>query len=156
MSLALIPSFCLVGYSIQGHWANREVSRVTSSKINHVGFRIRVCDKEYETYVLIQDTDTLVPARQIERLFSKPKIQTPWMQSSEQNWVDKIANITEEYGKVRIVYPYFYHYVGKHLGLPVPKTCTDIVWRCCQAVGVEVKERFYPNRLIKEFYQCML
>ncbi|MBT61131.1 MAG: hypothetical protein CMA63_06250 [Euryarchaeota archaeon] len=154
--MSLIPSFCLVGYAIQGHWVNQEISRVTAAKINHVAFRIRVCNKEYETYVLIKNTDTLVPAKYIERLFSKPTIQTPWMSCSNESWFEKVIDTTENYGKASIIHSYFYHYVGKHIGMPVPKTCTDLVWRCCQVVDANVKERFYPNKLIKEFYQCML
>ncbi len=156
MSLMLNPSFCIVGYSPQDHWINKKISRVTSASVTHVSFRISICNEEYETYILTKPTDTFVPVRKIKRVLPPPSVQTPWFCPTQKDWVKDITEIAIDYGHGSVLSSGFYHYIGRHLFFPPPRTCTDLVWRCCQRVGINLKERFYPHRLIKEFYQCML
>ncbi len=157
MSLILEPSFKLVGYNVHNHWANREVTRVTGSLINHVGFRLRILDKEYETYITTRPTDTLVPVRKLQKLLPRPRLETPWTTPDDPGWVNRVATIAEGYGHGNVIYPYLYHYLfGAIPGAPVPKSCTDLAWRCLKEAGLELKERFYPNQLISEgMYSCM-
>jgi len=153
-------TYQLTGYNVD-HWINREVSRVTSAKINHVGFRINFGDDmQLETYLSTKPSDTLVKVPVLRKVLGDPIWISPKHDPAEQEyfngWVGDIYDMCRDYKYGVVTYPYFYHYIGRHLNMDAPRSCTDLVWRCCRYAGLHLKERFYPNELIKEYYQCML
>lgn len=155
--MSLITSFRVVGYDVD-HWACREVSRVTGARVNHIGFRFQLLNKfDYETFVLAKPTDTLVPVRKLQKLLPKPVVMTPSMYcDTDPLWFNKASEVAMSYGHGNYIYPYVYHYLGRHVGMPVPKSCTDLVYQCLRICGMNVQERFYPHQLLKEVYkQCM-
>ena len=145
----------VVGYSWD-HWINKEVSRVTGAAINHVSIRVHpFCgDDAHELYVSWKDTDVYVPSKLVERFFSAPiffgrmhqfKLHT----DLEKLKADALWWEREQPGK--IWKPYFYHYIGRHVGAKAPWTCTKLVQQNLVRLGHNVTEQFYPNKLIQEY-----
>lgn len=128
------------------NWENREVSKHTGARINHVTLRTG----GYELYINNENTQW-VKSDVIERKYNKPlHVTSPQPMTGEA--MLEIGKIASKYGPICRPYLYLYHFTGRIL--PVPRSCTDLSWRCLQATGLDVKERFYPNTLIKEFYRC--
>jgi len=152
--MSLIPYFQVTGYCLD-HWVNQEVSRVTRADINHVGFRITLGDRQFETYVSLKPSDTLVKVPVLQKVIGDPVyVSYPHFGQRDYKWVEEIMKVTDTYRKPGVFSSYFHHYLGRSLGMQAPNTCTDLAWRCCKIAGLELKERFYPNQFIKEFILC--
>lgn len=144
----------LVGYRWD-HWINREVSRVTGSDINHVTIRVLPFSGESnEIYVSAKATDTWLPSKLVERVNGAPvwkgrKHQIKHFDDLE--FIKSKATWWAQNQPGNILYPYFYHYIGRHLGLEVPWTCTRVCAEILQHFGYRVHEQFYPNKLVQEY-----
>ena len=128
------------------NWENRQVSKHTGARINHVTLRTG----GQELFINSQGTQW-VPSNVIERRFNAPLHVTGPRRLPGRAMVD-IGKIKDLYGPINRPYLYLYHYTFRLL--PVPRSCTDLTWCCLNAIGLDVKERFYPHTLIKEFYRC--
>ena len=140
-------TYQLAGYNWSAfNWENRQVTKHTNARINHVTLRVG----DHELFVNSKGTQWAKSAA-VERKFNKPVLVTNREYLSPQAMID-MGTIKAKYGPINRAYIYLYHFTG-HL-LPVPRSCTDLTWRCLNVIGLDVKERFYPNELIKEFYRC--
>ena len=149
-----MPYYQLVGYN-WNHWINREVSRVTKAEINHVTIRVvPFYGESHELYVSHRETDTYVPSKLVERINGAPIWKGQEHQIKLFDGLEMIKNKAAWWQQTRpgnIWYPYFYHYVGRHLGLSAPWTCTRLCCEILQYFGHNVQESFYPNRLVQEY-----
>ena len=128
-------------------WENKQVTRFTGSSINHVSLRFG----SIETYYGINGAK-LIEVSRVERCYNKPLfVTTP--RPITQSQLDRILKIVDGYNRCNLLYVYLYHFTGQIL--PTPNSCTDLVWRCLREIGIDVKHRFLPARLLKEYYECM-
>lgn len=143
-------TYQVVAYSWD-HWANREISRVTGAEINHVAIRLNAF--KLETYVSHKKTDVLVPSKVVTRKHGKPVWKGPKVRAGAAFFNNLIKWtqwwMTNEPGN--IWRPYFHHYVGRHLGLRSPWTCTKLCKLILKEDCVRIKHDFYPNQFIKEY-----
>ena len=140
-------NYQLVGYNWSPyHWENKQVSRWTQSNINHVALRIG----KYETLVN-QYGSQWRKTSTLQRAYSMPLITTAKRTMSRAG-LQAVTDVVANYGPMNRPYIYLYNFTGRFL--PVPKSCTDLTWHCLRALGVDLKERFLPNTLLKEFYTC--
>ncbi len=147
----------LVGYNCK-FWANREVSRVSNSPINHVGIRLWLALPAggydiKELYVSHRDTDTLVPATLVRRVLG-PEIYSSErmaMFDDELEHLEELAAQWKQGSPGNLWHPYFHHYIGRHLNMTPPSTCTSMCKSFLNRCGVRVTEGFYPSRLVADF-----
>ena len=140
-------TYRLVGYDWSKYnWENKQVSYWSKATINHVAFRIGA----FETFVN-QYGAYLRPTKVIEKAYCEPTIVTCSRPLPSENMA-VITSLVNDYGGMNRPYVYLYNFTGKVL--PTPKSCTDLAWRCLKTIGLDVKERFLPNQLMKEFYTC--
>lgn len=134
------------------HWINKQISFHTKNKINHIGIRLKLGGSSYETFVGPKRSDNLVHTKTILRKYGPPVITSDeYFCSYEQ--ISECIDIADSYKPASVVYPYLWWYTGKVL--PVPRSCTDLTWRCLTALGHDVQERVIPSQLLKEFYLCL-
>ena len=100
------------------NWENRQVSKHTGARINHVTLRTG----GQELFINAQGTQW-VPSNVIERRFNKPLHVSGARRLPGQAMVD-IGKIREIYGPINRPYLYLYHFTGRIL--PVPRSCTDL------------------------------
>lgn len=147
----------LVGYNWNHYWANREVSRVTNSEINHVSIRVvPFCgdNDSNELYVSHRKTDTWVPTSVVERLHSPAVWTGRLVPLPSFHLIQKIksrANWWKNEQPGNLWHPYFHHYIGRRLGMEAPWSCTRLCKLALKDLGVEVNEDFYPNLLIQDY-----
>lgn len=134
------------------HWINKQISAHTKSNINHIGVRFQIGGSSYETFIGPKRSDNFVYTRSILRKYGPPKIISDEYSCSYDE-VTKCIEIAEKYKTASVVYPYIWWYTGKIM--PVPRSCTDLTWRCLKVLGYDVKERAIPSQLLKEFYLCL-
>lgn len=151
--MSLMASYQLVGYNWD-HWSNRQVSKVTGSDINHVSIRINPWgEPARELYVSAFRSDTYVPTKIVERM-NGPAV---WLSHHypithhQITDIKKDAKWWKEEQPGSILHGAYYHYLGRHTGGAIPYTCTSMCHKALNRMGVNVKEQFYPNRLIQEF-----
>ena len=146
----------VIGYN-WNHWANREVSRVTKSNINHVSIRVSpFCgdSQPHELYVSHRTTDTWVPSRVVERINGPPvwKGRMVTMKChAELEFIKMWAQWWKDTEPGNLIKPYLYHYFGRRFGLEAPWTCTRLCATILDNFGIQIKERFYPNLFIQEY-----
>ena len=143
-------TYQLVAYSWD-HWANKEISRVTGAEINHVAIRLNAL--KTETYVSHKKTDVIVPSKVVTRLHGKPVWKGPKVMASPQ-FFDRVAHWTRWWHRTEpgsIWRCYFHHYLGHHIGLESPWTCTKLCQRILREDGINLKAEFYPHELVREY-----
>lgn len=150
-----MPYYQLVGYN-WNYWANREVSRVTKSDINHVTIRVLPFfgEDSYELYVSHRKTDTWVPTSVVERLNGK----AVWhgrehqiMRFKDLEMIKGKAKWWKEKEPGNLIHPYFHHYIGRFFKMQAPWTCTRMCRDILLKLGHNVTEDFYPNKLVQEY-----
>lgn len=129
------------------NWENKKVSKVTGSRVNHVGLRVN----GMEIYANLKGA-SLVPYNRIERMFNKPLFLTPAVVITDRSLWNMCGPIVNNYKSISPWYIMLYYYTGRLL--PTPPSCTHLVQQCLRTLGVNVNESFYPNDLIKEYYRC--
>ena len=148
-----MATYQLVGYSWD-HWSNKQVSKVTKSAINHVSIRINPCgEPSKELYVSAFTSDTYVPTKVVEKL-NGPAV---WKSHNYPISFEHLVALKEDarwWKKTQpgsILHGAYYHYLGRHIGGKMPYTCTSMCHKALNRMGVNVKEQFYPNKLIRDF-----
>lgn len=143
-------TYQVVAYSWD-HWANKEISRVTGAEINHVAIRFNPL--KLETYVSHKKTDVLVPSKVVTRKHGKPVWKGPKVKADPRMYVNalKWTQWWADNEPGNIWRPYFHHYIGRHLGLQSPWTCTKLCKLILNEAGVEIDHDFYPSEFIKEY-----
>jgi len=140
-------TYKLVGYDWSHfNWENKQVSRWTKSKINHVALRVG----PFETFINHYGTQWRKTSA-LERIYCAPSVVTCARPMSHAS-MEAINDIMKSYGSINRPYLYLYNFTGRIL--PTPSSCTDLAWQCLRVLGNDVKERFLPNQLMKEFYTC--
>jgi hypothetical protein len=143
-------TYQLVGYSWD-HWANKEISRVTGAEINHVAIRFNAF--KTETYVSHKKTDVIVPSKVVTRLHGKPVWKGKKVRVGAE-FINKALKWTtwwqgNEPGSIWRCYAH--HYIGRHIGLKSPWTCTKLCQRILREDGMLLKADFYPHELVREY-----
>ena len=148
-----MATYQLVGYNWD-HWSNKYVSYVTRSEINHVSIRVTPCGgAPNELYISAFPSDTWVPTSVIERM-NGPAV---WTSRHYPISFSDLVALKEDARRWRETQPgsiwkgWYHHYIGKYIGAKSPDTCTLMCNRALNRMGVNVKEEFYPNRLIQDF-----
>jgi hypothetical protein len=139
-------TYRIAGYDwSQFNWENKQVSYWANTRINHVALRIG----PFETFVN-QYGAHLRQTRVLEKVYCAPNVLT----SPKPLDIDMsdITKLVKGYGPINRPYLYLYNFTGRLL--PVPKSCTDLVWQCLRTIGLDVNERFLPTELIKDYYRC--
>ena len=137
----------LAGYDwSKFNWENKQVSYWTRRRINHVALRIG----PFETFVNQYGADWR-QTRVLEKVYCAPNVLTAPKPLPIS--MSEVSSLMKDYGPINRPYLYLYNFTGRVL--PTPKSCTDLVWKCLRLMDYDVKERFLPNELLKDYYRCM-
>ncbi len=133
-----------------------EIRRVTSSDVSHVSIRVTpYSGYAKELYVTPNSSrsDAWVMSKAVRKL-NGPEIWASKhvkLYHHQVEWIKGLARDWERRQPGSITKCYLYHYVGKHLGLPVPECCTNLCHSVLNYLGIPVTEKFYPNKLVAQY-----
>lgn len=141
-------TYQIAGYDLSRFsWENKQVSYWAKTKVNHIALRVGT----FETFVN-QHGSYLYQTRVIEKAYCEPGVLTS-PRPLPSGTMSAISKLINDYGPINRPYIYLYNFTGRVL--PMPKSCTDLVWQCLQTIGLDVNERFLPHELLKDYYRCM-
>ena len=151
----------VVAYSWD-HWINQKVSKITGSPYNHVTIRVTTREKKQELFVCPQPSDTFIDSAVIERMNGGPLFIGPAHYMSDTMYMTLLEKALwwQQNQPGSILRAYFHHYIGRHLGMKAPWTCTRLVQEILNSYGMTLDEDFYPGHLLVEYAktevrQCM-